>query len=493
MLNSSCEQRRAQGFKSVCLRACALALCALLASAGVAGLFAGDAWADVRRADSIMGSTVEERGIAAALCPSVDANYVYVADADGTVYFERDASAQTHIASITKVMTAVVALENAPLDTEVTVSEAAAEVGESSVGLAAGDVMSLDTALYALMVPSGNDAAIAIAETVGSLMIDNAREGGTPILKADGSEVDLDAEGAAVEAFVAAMNAKAAEIGCTDTLYANPHGLDINGFNVDMHSTASDVAKVSAYAMKNEDFRKTVANESVTIEVERGGVTTPIELESTDELIGAYEGACGIKTGFTEQAGPCFAGAAQRDGQELYAVVLDSTSESQRFTDAETLFDWVWDNLVDYQLANSDETASMTVDGQTSEVPVVARVAHEDWPDRTVNVTFADPAASVEVFALNGNVSQDFQFNKVTGNVHVGDVVGQAVFYQHNEEVARVDLVACEDVAAPNIFESFGIWWDRLVRGFSGQQTVADTTVLNDTPLIYDKQATIIS
>ena len=124
---------------------------------------------------------------------------------------------------------------------------------------------------------------------------------------------------------------------------------------------------------------------------------------------------------------------------------------------------------------------------------VVARVAHEDWPDRTVNVTFADPAASVEVFALNGNVSQDFQFNKVTGNVHVGDVVGQAVFYQHNEEVARVDLVACEDVAAPNIFESFGIWWDRLARGFSGQQTVADTTVLNDTPLIYDKQATIIS
>ena len=123
------------------------------------------AFADVRKADVVYGPTVDARGLAVAQCPSIDAEYAMVMGADGTVYFERNAQSPTQIASITKIMTGVVALDAVEdgllsLDSPVTVSAAAAAVGESSAGLQEGDVMNLDAALKALLVPSGNDAAV---------------------------------------------------------------------------------------------------------------------------------------------------------------------------------------------------------------------------------------------------------------------------------------------------------------------------------------------
>ena len=162
----------------------------------------------MRKADVVAGETVESRGLTTSQCPSIDAKYAYVVDEDGTVYFERDPDTQTHIASVTKIMTAIVALENASLDTKITVSNEAATIGESSAALKEGDVLTLEDALKALLTSSGNDAAIAIADAVGGSL------GGT--------------DKAAQAAFVEAMNAKAAELGCTNTIFANPHGLDFD-------------------------------------------------------------------------------------------------------------------------------------------------------------------------------------------------------------------------------------------------------------------------
>ena len=210
-------------------------------------------------------------------------------------------------------------------------------------------------------------------------------------------------------------------------------------------------------------------------------------MESTDELIGVYEGACGIKTGFTSLAGECFAGACNRDGLDLYAIVLNSSSEQQRFTDAKTLFDWVYANSVNYPYAHASETATMSWGSSTKEVPVVAEVAHGDWTDKTIKATFSEPDGSLDVFSLKGNVSCTMSFDNVSGNVHEGDKVGSAVFKQHNETIATVDLIACEDVAAPNPLEAAGIWVGRLLSHFTGSQTVATSVDLNDTPLINDK------
>lgn len=462
--------------RSVAFRLVGLWAATLLALSCALQLYTPDsAYAEVRRSDVVLGQTVEERGLTVAQCPSIDALYACVMDENGTIYFERDARSATQIASITKVMTALVALDAVDegivsLDDTLTVSAAAAEVGESSAGLQEGDKLDLNTAMYALMVPSGNDAAIAIAEYVGQRMLDAGAAGDD-----------------AYQTFIDAMNAKSSDLGCIGTVYRNSHGLDSGEFAGDQHSCAYDQALVVKEAMTDERFRETVNLGDTTITVERDGEDVELLLEATDLLLETYEYACGVKMGHTDLAGFSFAGAANNGTRDLYAIVIHSSSDGQRFTDTETLFDWVYDNIVSYSLANNDETRSVTLDGQTYDAPVVAQVAHADWMDRTIAATLADPNAVAEVFALDGNVSQSFEFNDVHGNVHVGDTLGTATFYQHNEIIAQVDVVAAEDVSAPNFFEGIGIWWSRLFNNFSGGSQVAESVVLNTTPLLNDK------
>ncbi len=474
-------------FEHTLKRRCASLVACALALTLTCGFVAvpASAFADVRKADVVYGQTVDARGLAVAQCPNIDAEYAFLMDADGTVYFERNGTNPTQIASITKVMTAIVALDAVTagmlsLDTTVTVSAAAAEVGESSAGLAEGDQMPLEVALKALLVPSGNDASVAIAETVGSLLLSNASRNGNQ----GGST--------AQEAFVGAMNAKAADLDCVDTVFENPHGLDDGTFAGDQHSCAADVAKMAQYAMKNAEFRSIVAGGDTSIVVMRGGTRTVIDLVSTDALIGVYQYAIGIKTGFTALAGPSFAGAAYNGDKELYAIVIHSSSEAQRFNDAQTLFEWAYAHERDYPLANSSQTTSMTMNGNTTTVPVVAEVPHSEWIDVKVKATLADPDASVRIFDLNGNVSQSLEFDEVKGNIKAGDKVGTITFKQRNAVVATQDLVACEEVAAPDFMQGIGIWWDRLFRGLSGQSQVASPVTLNDTPLINDKTAAAV-
>lgn len=442
-------------------------------------LVPASAYADVRTSDIICGNTVESLGLSTADCASINAQYAYVVSSDGMVYMERDADTQTQIASVTKVMTALVALTYGDADnTTITVSDNAASVGESSAGLQSGDSMNLRTALKALLLSSGNDAAVAIAESMGDAIKATLQEQG-----------DTSVPDNAYDAFVYAMNKKASELGMTNSVFANPHGLDDDVAEDGMYSTARDVSKMCIAAMDYELFRSIVSTDAETIQVTREGAAADIALESTDELLGEYEGACGIKTGFTDKAGYCFAGCVERDGEYLYAIVLNSDSATQRFSDAEALDEWVYNNTVDYALAQSSETTSYTVDETTTTVPVVAYVAHNGWTDRTFKATLADPDATVEVFALNGNVSQDYVFDDVSGNIVAGQKVGTAYYYQHNKVVATVDIVAAEDCAAPNFIEGIAIWWQRLFSGVSGDQTVAKSTIVNTTPLIFGGNA----
>ena len=437
------------------------------------GFAAPAAYADVRKADVIYGVSVDSRGLSVAQCPSIDAEYALVMDSEGTVYFERNAADSTQIASITKIMTALVALESAPLDTVVTTSARAATVGESSASLAEGDTMTLEIALNALLLSSGNDAAIAIAESVGR------------VIAGDAALSDEDA----YDVFVERMNTRAAELGCTDTVFENPHGLDDGIWQGSHHSCAADVGIMAQAVMKNDTFRSIVATPSTTIDVTRAdGSLASLYLESTDEMLkNGFDGACGIKTGFTALAGWSFAGAANREGVEMYAIVIHSTSEAQRFTDAQTLLDWVYEHTGDYRLVNTSQTTASDVNGSSADVPVVAEVAHTEWIDRTVKATVADPDQAIDIFDLNGNISQSVEYDELTGNVHAGDKIGTLTFKQRNSVMATVDLIAAEDVNAPDLFEGIGVWWDRLFRGFSGQSTVAESVLYNETPLVVDK------
>lgn len=464
LIPSSISRHSSVACERACLARWALA-CLLALALALPSALPARAFADVRGTDEILGVSVESRSLPAVVCPNVTATSALIMDENGTVLYSREGLAHTHIASITKIMTAIVALDSGvPLDSTVTVSDEAAQVGESSASLWSGDTLTLEAALMGLMIPSGNDAAVAIAETLGESM-----------KTAEGQSAN--------EAFVAMMNAKAAQLGMDETLFSNPHGLDDDEFDNEMYSCARDVALMCAYAMKNDTFRTIVSQESAQITVKRAnGKSVVIDLESTDQLLGNYEGACGIKTGFTDAAGNSFAGACNRGDGDLYAIVLGSPSEEARFEDAKILFDWVYANRLVYALAHSSQMVpSEASDG--AEVPLIAEVAHSAWPARRIPATFADPGATVEVFAPEGNVSQEIVAQELSGAVSAGDIVGVANFYQGNELIATQDLVACENSPAPDFFEGLCIWWNRLWGG----DEPATTVVVNETPLIYSK------
>ena len=435
----------------------------------LAGTFAlsapAAAFAEVLESDEIGNKTVAARGLSADACPDIGATHAILVGSDGTVYFSRDVNAEVKIASLTKIMTAVVALENAPLDLTVTVDNEAATVGESSAGLLEGDTMSLETALYALMVPSGNDAGIAIAKSVGAHMSGDAATG--------------------YDTFIAAMNAKAADLGMSHSVYTNPHGLDFDAFgDEDLHSSARDVATLVSYAMQNDTFRGIVDAGSTTITVTSAdGTARNVALQTTDELMGVYDGICGVKTGTTDDAGYCFAGAVSRDAGELYSVVLDSPSSDERFSDTVALMDWAYANIAQRSLVNSDQY----VEYLGAHVPLVAKVAHNDWVDVAVDATVADPDLSANVFAAFGPVQAKATFNELSGDVHAGDVIGSLVFMQDDNQIAQTDIIAAEDVAAPNFFQGIGVGFDRWIHSIQHQPTVAETQECYYTQALSDR------
>ena len=237
---------------------------------------------------------------------------VLIDQGTGTVLYEKNASQRVPIASITKVMTLLLTFEaihdgRLTLDTPVPVSEHAASMGGSQIWIEPGEHFTLDEMLRAICVSSANDAAVAVAELVG------------------GSE----------EAFVAQMNAKAAQLGMEDTTFKNACGLDTEGHL----STARDVAVMSR-AILNE-CPEVLHYSGIWTDTLRGGETM---LVNTNKLLRRYEGITGLKTGTTGGAGVCLSASASRDGLDLIAVVLGSNSSAERFDAATRLLDYGFAN-----------------------------------------------------------------------------------------------------------------------------------------------------
>lgn len=207
----------------------------------------------------------------------------------GKILFEKNAYEQKPIASLVKIMTAVVALEHKDINDEILISSEAAEVGENSMGISQGELYTLEELLYGLLLNSGNDAAYAVAEGVAG----------------------------DVDTFVEWMNIKAKELNLNDSFFGGPSGL-YGG----TYSTAIDLVKLSRYAMQNETFREIV--KTYEMEYPYSGKHKYIYLWNQTNLLTTYPGVEGIKTGYTEEAGLCLVTYAQNDGKELIGVVLNS-------------------------------------------------------------------------------------------------------------------------------------------------------------------------
>ena len=242
--------------------------------------------------------------------PSVNATSAIAIDSNsGRILYEKNAFSKKPMASTTKIMTILVAVENNSLDEIVTISKKAANTGGSSAHLVAGKKIKLSELLYGLMLKSGNDAAVALAEhTSGS-----------------------------VEEFAKLMNEKAVEIGALNTNFVTPHGLDTTNH----YSTAYDMAIIAAYALKNPIISKIVSTAERTMYFEDG---SSVYLNNTNKLLSLYNGANGVKTGYTGMAGKCLIGSATRENWQVITVVFGEPSSSSRINDTVKLLDYCFDN-----------------------------------------------------------------------------------------------------------------------------------------------------
>lgn len=218
---------------------------------------------------------------------------------------------QRAIASTTKIMTGLLVVEHGGLGDLTRISQRAADTGEREIGLVAGESVTVGALLKAAMIHSANDAATALAEHVGG----------------------------SVEGFVELMNQRARELGLTETHFTNPHGLD----NPDHYSSARDLLELTRVAMEHQQFADVVRSRMVVFPDAPDGAKRVGT--STNLLIGDYEGAGGVKTGFTSQALLTFVGMAERDGRRLYAIVLGSEGRRAHFSDATALFDYGFEEL----------------------------------------------------------------------------------------------------------------------------------------------------
>jgi D-alanyl-D-alanine carboxypeptidase len=248
----------------------------------------------------------------------------------GKVILEKNSRERRPMASLTKLMTAVLVLEKGRLDDWVTVSRRAAATRGSSLRLRPGQRVLLKTLLVGLLVRSANDAAVAAAEHVS------------------GSE----------EEFVKQMNQKALALGLYDTHFANCHGLD----HPDHYSTAFDMAGLGRYAISWPFLADCVKNKEVAIRLQ--GCRRPRICRNSNKLLSVYWGADGIKTGYTEEAGKCLVGSASRGGHRLIAVLLN---DNARWQDACELFEYGFNALWRDRLPNLARPGRQELGGGRSE------------------------------------------------------------------------------------------------------------------------------
>ena len=245
------------------------------------------------------------------------------------------------MASTTKIMTTIVILEKADLNEKVTVSEKAGGTGGSRLGLKRGDKASVRDLLYGLMLRSGNDAAVALAEHVGG----------------------------SVKGFAELMNEKAIELGLTNTHFVTPHGLD----DANHYTTALELAKLTDYAMNNETFAKIVGTKSTTIYINNQSR----QINNTNELLGVLNGVVGVKTGFTNNAGRCLVTETKRNNMDIITIVLGADTKKDRTKDSVNLIEYTFSKYKMYNLEeqiikefnkwkNINEKRILIIKGKTS-------------------------------------------------------------------------------------------------------------------------------
>lgn len=309
--------------------------------------------------------------------------------------YEKNGDVRSPMASTTKIMTALVAAEAGDLTERIRIPKEAVGIEGSSLYLREGESFTLEELLYGLMLRSANDAATAIALTVSG----------------------------SISAFAEKMNEKAASLGLTDTNFENPHGLDSENH----YTTAKDLARLGAAAIENETVRTIASTYKKII----GEGESARLIVNHNKLLRSYDGAIGLKTGFTKKCGRCLVGAAEREGVTLVSATLSAPDD---WADHREMLDYGFSMLRSYiHLAPEESTHDISVLGGKSS---------------TVQVTNTEGFSLVERAGL-AEVTMRVCLNPyVTAPIRKGEVLGQLLFIRDGAVLGTLPLLAKTDVAA---------------------------------------------
>ena len=265
--------------------------------------------------------------------PTINSRSAIVLDrSSGSILYGKAENEKRKMASTTKIMTAIIVIENSNLDNIVTVSSKAAGTGGSRLGLHTDDIISIKDLLYGLLLCSGNDAAVTLAETVGG----------------------------SIEGFADLMNKKAIDLGLVSTHFVTPHGLD----NDNHYTTAYELALITNYALKNPTFCNFVRTKNYTVLINN----SPKSLSNTNELLGNLDGVYGVKTGFTNGANRCLVTSIKRGNLDIICIVLGADTKKDRTKDSIALIEYVFKNfkIIDIQEKITNEFSNWKICNSSS-------------------------------------------------------------------------------------------------------------------------------
>ena len=337
--------------------------------------------------------------------------------ASGTCMYGKNENKQTAMASTTKIMTAIIVLENCKnLDEVVTISAKAAGTGGSKLGLKKDDKVTVNDLLFGLLMRSGNDAAVALANyTAGS-----------------------------VENFANMMNKKAQELGLVNTHFVTPHGLD----NPNHYTTAYELAKLADYALKNDKFATIVKTKYVTIKIN----DQQKELKNTNELLLAdVEGVYGVKTGFTGNAGRCLVTSVKRNNMDLIIVVLGADTRKDRAKDTLKLIDYAFKG---FKMKSIEEIAQeeYVLWKNANENRIKINKGSSKLKTKLGKIKIKQIATNKELSAEVNNITN------IEAPVEAGSKIGEIIIKNGDNIIEKVDIEAKNSIQKNNIKNYFELF-----------------------------------
>ena len=337
------------------------------------------------------------------------------------VLFGKNEYNKVKMASTTKIMTATIIIENCDLEKNVTVSKKAARTGGSRLGLKENDKITIKDLLYGLLLVSGNDAAVCLAESCSGSVLE----------------------------FANLMNKKASDLGLINTHFETPHGLDSDNH----YTTAYELALLTDYALNNSTFSEIVGTKNYTININGYSKT----LTNTNELLGNVNGVYGVKTGFTNGANRCLVTSCKRNNMDIICVVLGCDTKNYRVSDSKKLIEYCFSN---FEYVNIKDILNKDLDKwklENNNYFYIEKGISSNLDIKLSNIdTFIIPLKKDEIFSIK----TEFNINKnLSAPITLNDKIGNFRIYTNSRTILEGDILSNQEIKKKNVFYYLNVFF----------------------------------